>query len=141
MDAVNEFLLFLDGFLGSASWFPYFLLAVGIFFTLFFIHIGFDFGDWQSIGQLARNDQVGPAVEAFLDRDEFMQRIRRTYALMGCFVVLHLLPGFQLPDGSLYLRVAGAVALFSTAIFRKEWLVYVVGIVWLVGLVQRLVAG
>ncbi|MBT8146777.1 MAG: sodium:alanine symporter family protein [Gammaproteobacteria bacterium] len=35
MDAVNEFLLFLDSFLGSASWFPFFLLAVGIFFTLY----------------------------------------------------------------------------------------------------------
>ena len=35
MDAVNDFLLFLDGFLGSAPWFPYFLLAVGIFFTLY----------------------------------------------------------------------------------------------------------
>jgi len=35
LDAVNDFLLFLDGFLGSAPWFPYFLLAVGIFFTLY----------------------------------------------------------------------------------------------------------
>ena len=35
MDAVNNFLLFLDGFLGSAPWFPFFLLAVGIFFTLY----------------------------------------------------------------------------------------------------------
>ena len=35
MDAVNQFLLFLDGYLGSAPWFPYFLLAVGIFFTVY----------------------------------------------------------------------------------------------------------
>ncbi|MEX2131284.1 MAG: amino acid carrier protein [Pseudohongiellaceae bacterium] len=35
MDAVNQFLLFLDGFLGSAPWFPYFLLSVGIFFTVY----------------------------------------------------------------------------------------------------------
>lgn len=35
MDAINDFLLFLDGFLGSAPWFPFFLLAVGIFFTLY----------------------------------------------------------------------------------------------------------
>lgn len=35
MDSVNQFLLFLDSFLGSASWFPYFLLSVGIFFTLY----------------------------------------------------------------------------------------------------------
>ena len=35
MDAVNEFLLFIDSFLGSAGWFPYMLLSVGIFFTLY----------------------------------------------------------------------------------------------------------
>ncbi len=35
MDAVNNFLIFIDGFLGSASWFPYLLLSVGIFFTLY----------------------------------------------------------------------------------------------------------
>ncbi len=35
MDAINEFLLFLDGFLGSAPWFPFFLLAVGVFLTLY----------------------------------------------------------------------------------------------------------
>ena len=35
MDAVNEFLLFLDGYLGSSPWFPYFLLSVGIFFTVY----------------------------------------------------------------------------------------------------------
>lgn len=35
MDAVNQFLLFLDGYLGSAAWFPYFLLSVGIFFTVY----------------------------------------------------------------------------------------------------------
>ena len=75
-----------------------------------------------------------------VDRDEFMRRIRRTYLLMGCFVVLHLLPGFQY-DGSIPLRVAGAIALFATAIFRKDWLVYFVGFVWVVGLVQRIAAG
>jgi len=35
LDGLNRFLLFLDGYLGSASWFPYFLLAVGIFFTIY----------------------------------------------------------------------------------------------------------
>jgi AGCS family alanine or glycine:cation symporter len=35
LDAVNDFLLFLDGFLGSAAWFPYLLLSVGIFYTLY----------------------------------------------------------------------------------------------------------
>ena len=35
MDAVNDFLIYIDGFLGSAIWFPTFLLATGIFFTVF----------------------------------------------------------------------------------------------------------
>ncbi|NQV70323.1 MAG: amino acid carrier protein [Pseudohongiella sp.] len=35
MDAVNDFLIFLDGFLGSAVWFPALLLSVGVFFTLY----------------------------------------------------------------------------------------------------------
>ena len=35
MDAVNDFLIFLDGFLGSAIWFPTLLLSVGVFFTLY----------------------------------------------------------------------------------------------------------
>ncbi|PCH60565.1 MAG: sodium:alanine symporter family protein [SAR86 cluster bacterium] len=35
MDAFNQFLLFIDGFLGSAVWFPFLLLSVGIFFTLY----------------------------------------------------------------------------------------------------------
>ena len=35
MDAVNNFLIYIDSFLGSAIWFPTFLLSVGIFFTLY----------------------------------------------------------------------------------------------------------
>ena len=35
MDAVNDFLIYIDGFLGSAIWFPTFLLATGVFFTLY----------------------------------------------------------------------------------------------------------
>lgn len=35
MDAVNDFLIFLDSFLGSAIWFPFLLLSVGVFFTLY----------------------------------------------------------------------------------------------------------
>ncbi len=35
MDAVNDFLIFIDGYLGSALWFPALLLSTGIFFTLY----------------------------------------------------------------------------------------------------------
>ncbi len=36
MDALNDFLVMLDGYIGSSSvWFPYVLLGTGIFFTLY----------------------------------------------------------------------------------------------------------
>lgn len=35
MNALNDFLLFLDSLLGSSWWFPYVLLGVGIFFTVY----------------------------------------------------------------------------------------------------------
>jgi AGCS family alanine or glycine:cation symporter len=35
MQKVNEFLLFLNGYLGGHQWFVYFLLGTGIFFTLY----------------------------------------------------------------------------------------------------------
>ncbi len=35
MDAINEFLIWIDGYLGSAWFFPYLLLGTGIFFTLY----------------------------------------------------------------------------------------------------------
>jgi AGCS family alanine or glycine:cation symporter len=38
LDAVNDFLIFIDSYLGSALWFPALLLSTGIFFT---IYLGF----------------------------------------------------------------------------------------------------
>ncbi|RCU50412.1 amino acid carrier protein [Corallincola luteus] len=35
MQGLNDFLLMLDGFLGSAAWFPFVLLGVGLFFTVY----------------------------------------------------------------------------------------------------------
>ena len=35
MQALNDFLLIIDGFLGSAFWFPYALLGTGLFFTIY----------------------------------------------------------------------------------------------------------
>jgi len=35
MDAINNFLITLDGYLGNSSWFPLLLLGTGIFFTLY----------------------------------------------------------------------------------------------------------
>lgn len=35
MDKINEFLVLLDGYLGSSDWFPLMLLGTGIFFTIY----------------------------------------------------------------------------------------------------------
>lgn len=35
MLAINDFLIWLDSFLGSAFWFPYYLLGIGLFFTIY----------------------------------------------------------------------------------------------------------
>ena len=35
MDSFNAFLLTLDGYLGSSAWFPFVLLGVGLFFTIY----------------------------------------------------------------------------------------------------------
>lgn len=35
MDAINDFLIFLDGYLGGSVWFPYVLLGTGVFFTFY----------------------------------------------------------------------------------------------------------
>lgn len=35
MLAINDFLIFIDGFLGGAKWFPFYLLGIGLFFTVY----------------------------------------------------------------------------------------------------------
>ena len=37
MDTANDFLIYLDGFLGSAVWFPALLLLTGLFFLFIFV--------------------------------------------------------------------------------------------------------
>jgi len=38
LESINNFLVFLDSFLGSAGYFPFLLLGTGLFFT---IYLGF----------------------------------------------------------------------------------------------------
>lgn len=62
MEAINQFLITLDGFLGSSSWFVYLLLGVGLFFTIYlkFPQIRF-FGHALKIvrGKFDRKDDEG----------------------------------------------------------------------------------
>ncbi len=62
MEALNNFLLMLDGFLGSAFWFPYVLLGTGLFFTIYlkFPQIRFFKHGWQVVtGKYAKADDPG----------------------------------------------------------------------------------
>jgi alanine or glycine:cation symporter, AGCS family len=62
MDALNDFLLLLDGFLGSAAWFPYVLLGTGLFFTLYlgFPQIRYFGHAWRVVrGKYDRKDDEG----------------------------------------------------------------------------------
>jgi hypothetical protein len=76
--------------------------------------------------------------DGVIDREEFRARLPSTYAFMGAFVALHLLPKFRTDDGKFALRIPIIVLLFGIAVTKKEWPIYVVGLLWLVGLVMRL---
>lgn len=62
VETINNALLYIDGFLGSAGYFPYLLIGVGVFFTLY---LGFPqiryFGQATRIvrGQYAKKDSPG----------------------------------------------------------------------------------
>lgn len=62
VDTINNALLYIDGFLGSAGYFPYLLIGVGVFFTLY---LGFPqiryFGQAARIvsGKYAKKDSPG----------------------------------------------------------------------------------
>lgn len=62
MEAFNNLLLTLDSYLGSSAWFPFVLLGVGLFFTLYlgFPQLRFFRRAWQVLGQgREKKDQKG----------------------------------------------------------------------------------
>lgn len=83
---------------------------------------------------LSRNDDR----DGVVDREEFRARIPSAYAFMSAFVALHLLPQFRADAGNLTLRVPMILLLIGVAVTKKEPLIYLVGTLWLVGLVMRL---
>lgn len=61
-DSINQFLLFLDGFLGSAAYFPFLLLGTGLFFTLYlkFPQIRYFGHAWKVVsGKFSKKDAEG----------------------------------------------------------------------------------
>lgn len=62
MESLNNFLLNIDAYLGSAAWFPYVLLGTGLFFTIYlkFPQIRFFKHAWQvMLGKFDKSDDPG----------------------------------------------------------------------------------
>lgn len=62
METINNFLLLLDSYLGSAGYFPYLLLGTGLFFTLYlgFPQIRFFGHAWRVVtGKYAKKEDAG----------------------------------------------------------------------------------
>lgn len=76
--------------------------------------------------------------DGLVDREEFRSRVRLSYFFMGCFVLFHFHPVFASDDGLSGPRIVAAIVLFLVAWLKKERLVYLLGVVWLVSLVLRI---
>jgi len=76
--------------------------------------------------------------DGLVDREEFASRMRVSYALMGGYVALHLIPPYR-PDGAeLVFRLMALAIVLAIAWLRKEGLIYLLGVVWLASLCRRL---
>ena len=80
---------------------------------------------------------AGEGTDGLVDREEFGRRMRLSYFFMGCFVMFHFVPLFGPNDGLNGPRIAASTVLFLVAWLKKERLVYLLGVVWLVSLVIR----
>jgi hypothetical protein len=81
---------------------------------------------------------AGEGAGGLVDREEFGRRMRLSYFFMGCFVMFHFVPLFGPNDGLNGPRAVAATILFLVAWLKKERLVYLLGVVWLVSLVIRI---
>ena len=59
MDNLNSFILFVDGYFGSAPWFPLLLLSIGVFFTLYlgFPQLRFFSKGWKILFSSGKNNE------------------------------------------------------------------------------------
>lgn len=81
---------------------------------------------------------AGEGASGLVDRVEFRNRMRLSYFFMGCFVMFHFVPIFGQDDGLNPPRVAASAILFLAAWLKRERLVYLLGVIWLVGLAMRI---
>lgn len=78
--------------------------------------------------------------DGLVDPQEFRDRIRLSYFLMGCFVGLHFMPWLNPDDDLSWVRAAAVAVLFVIAWRRDERLVYLLTLIWAIGVGHRLLA-
>ncbi len=69
-------------------------------------------------------------------KDYFNKRITIVFALFAVFISTHFLPEYGVTVTMDYARVAAVVICVSIAVTRRAWLVYVLGGLWFLGLLQ-----
>ncbi|MBW2463782.1 MAG: hypothetical protein JRH11_19180, partial [Deltaproteobacteria bacterium] len=79
--------------------------------------------------------------DGIVDKEEFHTRMRLTYSFMAGFVALHLLPQFRNDDGNLLIRLPAIAVLLAIAVFRKDWMVYVLGVIWFASFLKHVLVG
>ena len=86
-----------------------------------------------SVNALVKDDNG----DGLVDPEEFARRMGLSYFLCGCFIGLHLLPQFRIDEGLWQTQLPAIGVAFATAYFKKNWLVYLLGAIWVVSIVQR----
>lgn len=67
----------------------------------------------------------------------FNNNIRLMFILIAFFVASHFLYSFDEHQGQQYLRIIFVLLLLAIVIFKKQWLMYLVAVLWVVGLLSK----
>jgi len=67
-------------------------------------------------------------------KDYFEKRIRIVFALFAVFISSHFLPAYGVTVEMDYARITAVVICVSISVTRRIWLVYVLGVLWFLGL-------
>ena len=67
----------------------------------------------------------------------FTKNVRLIFTLTTLFVASHFLYTFEETQLTVYIRILILCLLAAVVIFRKQWLMYLVGIFWLIGLFNK----
>jgi hypothetical protein len=67
----------------------------------------------------------------------FNNNLRLMFVLIALFAASHYLYNFDEQQGQAYFRLVFIVLLTAIAIFKKQWLMYLVAALWLVSLINR----